>query len=97
VHVSNRFFDLEPAVAATAAAAGFSAYFQGREEEEPDESRSSWLVLIRSQEPSEVIEKWGVNGSQWIPSPPPQDLAPWTDDWANLLGSLRPVAAWLNR
>jgi spermidine synthase len=97
VHVSNRFFDLEPAVSATAAAAGFSAYCQGREEEEPDESRSSWLVLLRAGEVPEVADRWGVSQLPWRPSPPPAGMAPWTDDWANLLGRLRPVAAWLDR
>ena len=91
VHVSNRFFDLGPSVAATAEAAGLHWYIQARQDEEPDESRSTWVMLVADQASA---GKWGLTHEPWQRPALSIRVRAWTDDWANLLGRLRPVAAW---
>lgn len=91
VHVSNRFFDLGPSVAATAEAAGLRWYIQARQEEEPDESRSTWVMLVADEA---AAEKWGLTAEPWAHPALSARVQAWTDDWANLLGRLRGVSAW---
>ncbi len=91
VHVSNRFFDLGPSVAATAEAAGLQWFIQARDKEEPDESRSTWVMLVDGEV---AAEKWGLNAEPWRHPTLPAKAQVWTDDWANLLGRLRIVAKW---
>jgi spermidine synthase len=92
VHVSNRFFDLGPSVAATAEAAGLHWYIQARQDEEPDESRSTWVMLVTDQA---AAEKWGLTAEPWEHPAVPPKVHAWTDDWANLLGRLRFMADWM--
>jgi spermidine synthase len=92
VHVSNRFFDLGPSVAATAEAAGLQWYIQARQDEEPDESRSTWVMLVTDQA---AAEKWGLTAEPWEHPAVPPKVHAWTDDWANLLGRLRFMADWM--
>ena len=91
MHVSNRFFDLGPSVAATAEAAGLRWFIQARQEEEPDESRSTWVMLVVDEA---AAEKWGLSAEPWQHPAIPSGARAWTDDWANLLGRLRLVARW---
>lgn len=91
VHVSNRFFDLGPSVAATAEAAGLRWAIQARQEEEPDESRSTWVMLVADEI---AAARWGLTTAPWEHPAIPAGVRPWTDDWANLLGRLRVVSAW---
>lgn len=93
VHVSNRFFDLGPSVAATAEAAGLRWFIQSRSEEEPDESRSTWVMLVADDA---TAERWGLTTEPWRHPPVPPSVHAWTDDWANLLGRLKSVAIWAN-
>lgn len=91
VHVSNRFFDLGPSVAATAEAAGLTWYIQARQDEDPDESRSTWVMLVAGD--ADAL-KWGLKDEPWQHPALSSRVRPWTDDWANLLGRLRAVANW---
>jgi len=91
VHVSNRFFDLGPSVAATAEAAGLQWYIQARQDEEPDESRSTWVVLVTGQP---AADRWGLTAEPWEHPAIPAKVHAWTDDWANLIGRLRFMAEW---
>ncbi len=91
VHVSNRFFDLGPSVAATAEAAGLRWFIQARQEEDPDESRSTWVFLVNDDQ---AADRWGLTAEPWQRPALSPKVRPWTDDWANLLGRLRAVSAW---
>lgn len=89
VHVSNRFFDLGPMVAASAEAIGWHWAIQTREQEEPDETGSTWMMLVRDDA---VAAGLGLNAAPWEQPAIPKGVEPWTDDWANLLGRLKVVA-----
>ena len=91
VHVSNRFFDLGPSVAATAEAAGLRWFIQARQEEEPDESRSTWVMLVADEA---AAQKWGLTTQPWEHPALSTRVQAWTDDWANLLGRLRGISTW---
>lgn len=91
VHVSNRFFDLGPSVAATADAVGLQWFIQARQDEEPDESRSTWVMLVADQA---AARRWGLSDEPWERPGLSPKVKPWTDDWANLLGRLRVVSSW---
>jgi spermidine synthase len=90
VHVSNRFFDLGPSVAATAEAAGLQWYIQARQEEEPDESRSTWVMLVAD---AAAAARWGLVTEPWEHPVLSPKVHAWTDDWADLLGRLRFMAS----
>ena len=89
VHVSNRFFDLGPMVAAAAEAMGWRWAIQSRTQEEIDESSSTWMMLVRDDSTAAGL---GLNTEPWEHPAIPAGVAPWTDDWANLLGRLKVVA-----
>lgn len=91
VHVSNRFFDLGPSVAATAEAVGLRWFIQSRQEEEPDESRSTWVLLVADDA---AAERWGLTDEPWQHPALSPNVHAWTDDWANLLGRLKVVSVW---
>ena len=89
VHVSNRFFDLGPMVAASAGAIGWHWAIQKRDEEELDETASTWMMLVRD---GAVAAGLGLDSAPWQHPAIPKSVEPWTDDWANLLGRLKVVA-----
>lgn len=93
VHVSNRFFDLGPMVAAEAEALGWRWAIQSRAQEEIDETASTWMMLVRDDA---VAAGLGLTESPWEHPAIPAGVRPWTDDWANLLGRLKIVAERLN-
>jgi spermidine synthase len=93
VHVSNRFFDLGPMVAASAEALGWQWAIQSRSQEELDESGSTWVMLTRTPE---VASSLGLTAAPWERPAIPAGVRPWTDDWANLLGRLKVVATRLH-
>ena len=88
VHVSNRFFDLGPVVAASAEAMGWRWASQQRSQEELDESASTWVMLVRDDA---VAAPLGLTAAPWERPAIPDGVRPWTDDWANLLGRLKAV------
>ena len=89
VHVSNRFFDLGPVVAAEAEALVWRWAIQSRSEEELDENASTWVMLVRDDA---VAAGLGFSAEPWQHPAIPAGVRPWTDDWANLLGRLKVVA-----
>lgn len=89
VHVSNRFFDLGPTVAASAEAMGWRWAIQSRSQEEVNENASTWVMLVRDDA---VAAGLGLNAAPWEHPAIPVGVRPWTDDWANLLGRLKVVA-----
>ncbi|MEP9402937.1 fused MFS/spermidine synthase [Sphingomonas sp. VNH70] len=85
VHISNRYLDLGPVVAATAG--GWMAASLGYQppRESDRESGSEWIALTPDPE---VLARLIDAGGDWVPLPP-SDASPWTDDYASILPVLR--------
>jgi hypothetical protein len=77
-HVSNRYLDLAPVVAAAAASLGAGALEQVYETTSPDALSSRWLVVAR---PAAVAAL--AADRRW--RPPPAGGPVWTDDFSNIL------------
>lgn len=87
VHISNRFLDLKPVVAAAAASEGWDArqrYYR------PDpagiarnETSSSWIAMSPSRETLQQLV--GSSKEAWVPIQQRQGFAAWTDDHASVL------------
>ena len=91
VHISNRYLDLRPVVAA-AAASGWTArirtYFPTAAEREEFAGASMWVIMSRDPATIAAVERSsGPDG--WKPLPAPTS-APWTDDHASIL----PLIKW---
>lgn len=89
VHISNRFLDLEPVVAANAAADGWHAsvlvyYPVGKPRE--GETVSQWIALSRHPATLAALTK-GNPG--WQPLKQRPGFAPWTDDHSSILPLLK--------
>ncbi|MBC7520283.1 MAG: fused MFS/spermidine synthase, partial [Sandarakinorhabdus sp.] len=91
VHITNRFLDLEPVVAAIARAEGWSA--RARRYMPPDaqpagvfDTKSNWIVLAKSPERLEaVIPATGSAPGEWVPLRERPGMAAWSDDFASIL------------
>lgn len=88
VHISNRYIDLEPVVAALAAESGLEARLRV-DLDKGDAGRSPSLWVALSAEPAaldrlEVVSPAGA----WEPLPPAGSRA-WSDDFASILPFLR--------
>ncbi|MBI0474987.1 hypothetical protein D9601_06385 [Sphingomonas sp. MA1305] len=88
VHISNRFLDLEPVVAAAARAGGWHAaeyYFQPSSLD-PDASPSQWIAMSRDRAALDAVTggdpDWrAIVGRPGVPA--------WTDDYSTILPLLR--------
>ena len=89
VHISNRFLDLEPVVAANARAGGWHAVQFDYKPSPLDAglpSVSQWIAL--SRDPATLRAMTGeVPG--WTPLRPRPGFAPWTDDYSTILPLLK--------
>jgi len=89
VHVSNRYYDLAPAIATAAQRLGASVLEREFEptaaEHDAGASLSDWMVLTRSPERLDAFRAAG-----WVP--PRTSDHPLTDDSSDLLRHLRPGA-----
>lgn len=99
VHISNRYIDLNPVVAAEAKANGWHAALR---HDRPTEAlmkkgdrASQWIAL--SRDPKKLATLTGKVGTiknryyiadQWVALDPPGDTDPWTDDYASVLPHL---------
>ena len=88
VHVSNRFIDLAPVLAAAAKHRGLQAMLR---EDSPADGKmltgSVWILLTR--DPRQMIAvQAGSNGHEWRRLPAPAARA-WTDDHASVLPFVR--------
>jgi hypothetical protein len=86
VHVSNRYADLVPLMAALAEDAGLVGYYQA----DPGERRtgrkaSVWVVLARRPEHLGRL----TDNKSWEPLPEALAGAVWTDDYSNVFSVLR--------
>jgi len=87
VHITNRYLDLQPVVAAAAAKLGLSILVVDLEPADGDVfcRRSLWALLVR---PGRVASLQAAITSA-RPLPPRPGFAAWTDGFSNLLGILK--------
>ena len=90
VHISNRFVDLEPIVAAAARDGGWAvrkmAYIPSDLDREAQATNSIWLALSRDVR---VLEKLEEQGGDWTKVTAPAGLRAWTDAYSTALPSIR--------
>jgi SAM-dependent methyltransferase len=88
VHISNRFLDLEPVVAALARDGGWHAakLFYQPPRYTAIASASQWIALSRDPATLSALAK---RGGQWQPLTPRAGLTPWTDDYSTILPLLK--------
>ena len=90
VHISNRFLDLEPVVAAAARAGGwYSAELFYRPKpglSSPSATASQWIALSRNHNTILALE---ALDSDWTPVAPQTEVRPWTDDYSTILPLLK--------
>lgn len=87
VHISNRYLDLEPVVAAAARAGGWHAalldYQPGTLEERAEFAHaSSWIALSRDETKLAAL---AGRGGRWRPLQARPGFREWTDDFASIL------------
>ena len=100
VHISNRYIDLDPVVAAEAKANGWTAAL--RHDSVTDDminkgARASlWIALSRN--PQKLAQLTGkpdkkkspyYEADQWLELKSPDDIRPWTDNYASVLPHLK--------
>jgi len=87
VHISNRYLDLLPVVAAAASDgrwnARFRSYRPDRDRALLNEFSSEWVALSPSPDTMGRLVERG--GDKWTQLPARQGFAPWTDDHASVL------------
>jgi SAM-dependent methyltransferase len=87
VHISNRFLDLTPVVAAAASSGNWQArlrsYRPGPERAGLNEFGSDWIAMSPSRDTMDRLVWRG--GDKWTPLSQRRGFAPWTDDYASVL------------
>ena len=91
VHISNRYLDLQPVIAAAATAGGWQArvrtYYPAKAQRGDNEMPSQWIALSPN---SETLDRLVANsGEEWRPVPSRPGFTPWTDDYSSLLPLIR--------
>jgi len=91
VHISNRYLDLKPVVAAAARQGGWQAALRSYRPDKAGIARSEvgsdWIVMSRSPQTFERLVR--SSGQEWLALPPRPGFAPWTDDHASVLPLIR--------
>lgn len=95
VHVSNRFLELEPVVAAIAKELGMSAraltYFPGVDGRAKGYNASIWIALGRNEAAmARFVQATGAQ-ADWLPIEPREGVPAWTDSFASVLPVLKPL------
>ena len=85
VHISNRFMDLGPAVAAAARANGLTAIRRDDKGAKNSGTRSVWIALER--DPARLARLEELANAGWTPLDEPRRPV-WTDDYASILRDL---------
>lgn len=87
VHISNRYIDLEPVVAAAARAGGWSGalrrYRPGPQAVMRNEGASDWVAMSPSSATLGRLVRG--SGTNWNALAAPPGFAPWTDDHSSVL------------
>ena len=90
VHISNRFFRLQPVVSAAAIEGGWHAmildYNPSDLDREKGATLSTWVAMSRSQRALQVLAR---NGAGWEPLDWYPGFTAWTDDYATVLPLLK--------
>ncbi len=89
VHISNRFLDLEPVVAANAAADGWHAaslVYRPGDKPREGETVSQWIALSRDQAALATLTQ---GNPDWQPLRARRGFVPWTDDHSSILPLLK--------
>ncbi len=100
IHISNRYLDLEPVLAAAAKRDGWHAaafdYFPGKEEERRNLSRSIWVAMTNDRDGLTTLRIASAeDGHLWRPLVGRPGFPGWTDDYASILPLLEGWNAWL--
>ncbi len=88
VHISNRFLDLEPVVAAAAQQGGWAATMLDYEPSTLDATASHSLWIALSPDPA-VLATLTHGSNKWRSPQPRTGLTPWTDDYSTILPLLK--------
>jgi spermidine synthase len=95
VHVSNRFLDLEPVVAAIAKEMGLSArqrfYQPDKEGWAESYNASIWIALTASEDAMVRFTEGTGQGGDWVPIGTQRHVPAWTDGFASILPVLKPL------
>ena len=87
LHVSNRFLDLEPVVAAAAEQLGRVAYVINDEgDPDHDQYKSRWTLVVESDGQLTALD---LMAPSMLRLRTPRAFRPWTDDASNLMKRLR--------
>ena len=94
MHLSNRYMDLSRIVSAIAEADGWAALNKIHEPTNEEKARyrfpSDVMVLARD---NIVLDGWRDHG--WAERPDPTGVAPWTDDYSNVLAAILRRQGWM--
>ncbi|MBI3876889.1 MAG: fused MFS/spermidine synthase, partial [Verrucomicrobia bacterium] len=84
LHISNRYLDLEPVVAAAAAELHLICRSAYDMDDDPANGKeeSHWLLLARDERDLGKLQK----ATRWFPVQPRPGTCAWTDDFSNILG-----------
>lgn len=92
IHVSNRYLDLEPVLAANANVLGIAILGQidgpTPDDDAAGKTQSHWILMARRM--SDLAPYKGVDWNTIDPDPSMPPARPWTDDYSNVLGAFNP-------
>lgn len=89
-HISNRYLDLEPVVAALAEQEGLVCLTRSDRApvgKEAEEGKAASQVVVMARKRSDL--KGLALDPNWVPAQTRSNVAPWTDDFSNILGILK--------
>ena len=85
-HVSNRYMDVEALISAVVTDAGLESLLRHDDEQQTElKTRSHYVVAARNAESLGSLE----HDENWVKVKKPPSVAPWTDDYSNMLAILR--------
>jgi hypothetical protein len=95
VHISNRFLDLEPVVAALAKTLGMSARAFAYQPDEAGRAEnynpSLWIALSNDEATMVRFTEETGHSEGWLPLRPREGFPTWTDGFASVLPILKPL------
>ncbi len=93
IHISNRFLDLEPVVAAIARSMGLSARQRAWDPDAQGRAMgyngSVWVALATDEAAMTRFTEAMGDSSHWLPLARRDDFEPWTDGFASVLPTLK--------
>ncbi len=94
IHISNRYLELRPVLAAIAAAEGWHArlveHSPAGDEKLVYQTTSVWVLMSRSADTLERVRQAPGNDPRlWKPLPRRAGVTPWSDDYATILPFLK--------